>query len=320
MTAVQDDQPTHQGRQGSPRARLFAAVATYNRPDVAERAVRALLDQTRPPDGIVVVENSAEPQFEGRFPPHQVEVIRPGRNTGAAGGFGIGAQEALARGATHVVFVDDDCILHPTTLARIEHHVTRDLRGAVVGPVVVAPDGEALVWDVYRADGRAYAGRSVLPCHPLPTRDMAFHGLTVSAKALRTAGGPRPDLFFGGPDVEFSLRLAAHGYSLFYLPDAVATHHAVPYHTFWWFGPRKVVAGTPGHRYYVLRNRLLMWRMYRRDPAITGVGRLLAREVVGALVLGDRARRLRLLASALRDGLVGDPFRTLDNAVPLNRG
>lgn len=316
MTAVQD---AHTRTQTAP-ARLFAAVATYNRPDVAAGAVQALLDQTRPPDGIIVVENSAEPQFAGRFPAHQVQVIRPGSNTGAAGGFGIGADAALEQGATHVVFVDDDCILHPEVLARIEHHVTSDLRGAVVGPVVVAPDGDSLVWDVYRADGRAYAGRAALPVHPVPTRDMAFHGLTVSAEALRAAGGPRKDLFFGGPDVEFSLRLAAHGYSLFYLPDAAATHHPVPYRHFWWFGDRKVVAGTPGHRYYVLRNRLLMWRMYHRDPALVGVGRLLAREVAGALVLGDRVRRLRLLASALRDGMVGDPLRTLDNAVPLNRG
>lgn len=301
-------------------ARIFAAVATYNRPDVAERCVRALLTQTRPPDGVIVVENSAEPGFAGRFPPHLVEVVRPGRNTGAAGGFGIGVDVALERGATHVTLVDDDCILHPTALEVIERHVTRDLVGAVVGPVIVAPDGETLVWDVYRPDGKPYDGRSALPAHPVPTRDFAFHGVTISAEALRKAGGPRKDFFFGGPDVEFSLRLAANGYALFYLPDATATHPRVPYRHFWWFGDRKVVAGTPGHRYYVLRNRLLMWRMYRRDSALIGVGKLLAREVAGALVLGDRLKRLRLLTTALRDGLVGDPLRPLDNAVPLNRG
>src|SRR5690606_27132493 len=119
-------------------------------------------------DGIIVVENSEEAQFAGRFPPEQVEVIRPGRNTGAAGGFGIGAEAALERGATHVTLVDDDCILHPETLERIEHHVTGDLAGAVVGPVVVAPDGESLVWVVYRPDGKPYAGRSALPAHPVP--------------------------------------------------------------------------------------------------------------------------------------------------------
>ncbi len=307
------------GDSSRPPARLHAVVATYRRPDVARGAVEALLAQTRPPDRVLLVENSPEPEFHGVFPEERVEVIRPGRNTGAAGGFGIGAEAALARGATHVVLVDDDCILAPDALERLERHATGDLEGAVVGPVVVAPDGESLVWEVYRPDGRRYPGRSALPRHPVPTRDLAFHGITVSAEALRVAGGPRQDLFFGGPDVEFCLRLAAHGYAIFYCPDAVATHHAVPYRPFWLLGRRKVVSGTPGHRYYVLRNRLLMWRLYRRDPVTRGVVRLLAREVAGALVLGDRVRRLRLLGAALRDGLIGDPRRTLTNVVPLHR-
>ncbi len=296
---------------------LYAVVATYRRPEVAVAAVGALLRQTRPPDGIVVVENSPEAQLDEAFADPTVEIVRPGYNSGAAGGFAIGADAALARGATHVMLVDDDCILDVEAVGRLEEAITDRVPGAVVGPVVVAPDDETLVWDVHRPDGSRYEGASALPAHPIPTRDLAFHGLTVSAEALRAAGGPRRDLFFGGPDVEFCLRLAAHGYAIFYCPDARATHHEAAYRRFWFLGNRKVPAGTPGHRYYVLRNRLLMWRLYHRDPPLTGIGKVVAREVTGALLASGRWGRLRLLGRAIREGMTGDPHRAMTNAVPL---
>ena len=306
------------GANGS-ASRLYAVVATYNRPKAAYAAIDALLGQTRPPDGIILVENSPVPHFAGAFADGTVEVVRPGTNTGAAGGFGIGAAIALYRGATHVTFIDDDCILRPDVLQRLEYALTARVPGAIVAPVVVAPDGETLVWDIQRPDGQPYASRAILPSYPVPARDLAFHGLTVSAEAIREAGGPRVDLFFGGPDVEFCLRLAAHGYALFYCPNAVAVHHAARYRRFWCLGSRKVPAGTPGHRYYVLRNRLLMWRIYHRDSALDGIGKVVAREVAGALLSRDRLRRLSLLARAGRDGLLGNPRRTMPNAVPLHR-
>src|SRR5690606_13460715 len=162
-----------------------------------------------------------------------------------------------------------------------------------------------------------YLDPSALPAHPIPTRDLAFHALTVSAEAIRAAGGPRADLFFGGPDVEFCLRLAHHGYAIFYLPQLRVYHHAANYRGFWFMGRRKVPAGTPGHRYYVLRNRLLMWRMYRRDTVVAGVGMVIAREFTGALLSSQRWERLKLLTRAIRDAAVGDPNRTMANAVPL---
>lgn len=297
--------------------RLVAVVATYRRPEVARGAIDALRQQTRPPDLIILVENSPEHDFTDVYPPAEVEVVHTGSNTGAAGGFGIGSEVALDRGATHIVLVDDDCILAPDALAGIERAITEQVPGAVIGPAVVTPDGRSLVWDIYRPNGGKYGSPDDLPEYPVPTRDLAFHGLTFSAEAVRVAGPPRADLFFGGPDVEFCLRLAHHGYAIFYLPQVRATHHAANYRRFWFLGQRKVPAGTPGHRYYVLRNRLLMWRMYRRDGVIDGIVKVVAREVTGALLVDRRRERLALLWQAVREAASGDPKRPMANAVPL---
>jgi hypothetical protein len=182
----------------------------------------------------------------------------------------------------------------------------------------VTSDGEALVWDVYAPDGRAYRKRSELPNDPLPTRSFANHGILVSTAAVRELGGPRKDLFFGAEDVEFCRRLATAGIRLLYVTQAHAIHHSVNYLRFWLFGHRKVPAGTPGHRYYVLRNNLLVWRMYGTDSFVKGVAIPLAREVACMLLSSQRLRRTQLLVAGLRDGLFGDPRRVLQNTVPLH--
>ena len=298
--------------------KVFAVVPTFRRPDVARRCVEGLLAQTRPPDRIIVVENTPEPELVDAFGSPAVEVVHPGWNTGAAGGFGIGADVAVEQGATHVLFVDDDCLLEQHTIERLLVHLPY-LRDAALGPVVTS-DGETLVWEVYRPDGRPYRCRSELPGHPIPTRSFANHGLLVSADAIRRLGGPRKDLFFGGEDVEFCMRLAAGGIRLFYCPDAWAMHHPLRYRRFWFFGWRQVVDGSPGHRYYVLRNRLILWRLHHRDSPITGVVRPIAAEFLGLMASTSRLRRARLLMAAVRDGLLRSPSRTLRNDVPLHDG
>ena len=74
--------------RGTHDARLIAVVATYRRPAVAREAIEALRGQTRPPDGIVLVENSSERDFTGVYDAGEVEVVHTGWNAGAAGGFG----------------------------------------------------------------------------------------------------------------------------------------------------------------------------------------------------------------------------------------
>ncbi|MEZ4502010.1 MAG: glycosyltransferase [Dehalococcoidia bacterium] len=296
--------------------RCIAVVATFGRVNEARGAIDALLAQTRPPDHIVLVENTPEPMMAGMYPASQVEAICTGENTGAAGGFSIGGDLALERGATHVLYVDDDCVLERRCL---EVLLTKAgaLPDCALGAVVVSPEGE-IVWDLHRPDGSAYSSVDELPDTVIPTRELAFHALLVPAEPLRRAGGPRTDLFFGGVDIEFSLRLAAGGLPLFYCPGALATHHAVNYRHFWFLGDRKVPTGTPGHRYYVLRNRLLMWRLYRRDSFLRGVGVVTLRELVTMAFSPNRGLRTKLLARAVREAMIGDPHRPFTRDVPLH--
>lgn len=296
--------------------RCIAVVVTFNRPDEARRAVAGLLNQTRPPDRIILVENAETPDLSDAFPPDLVEAVVTGYNAGAAGGFAFGGEIALARGATHVMYVDDDCVLDERAVEVLTSRISA-LEHTALGAVIVSPEGE-LVWELHRPDGRLYSTPADLPETLVPTRYLAFHAILVSAEDLRTAGQPRTDLFFGGVDIEFCLRLASNGVSLFYVPGAWGTHHAAYFHRFWLFGWRRVSTGTPGHRYYVMRNRILMWRMYRRDSFAVAVGVWAVKELAAVPFGGQPLRRLWLLARAFKDGLFGDPLRAMPRDIPLH--
>src|SRR5690242_12284476 len=67
----------------------FAAfIVTYNRPDILMDTIQKMLDQTRPPDKLVIVDNNDNDDTKNKaaqmFP--GVEHIKVGHNSGFAGG------------------------------------------------------------------------------------------------------------------------------------------------------------------------------------------------------------------------------------------
>jgi GT2 family glycosyltransferase len=214
------------------------------------------------------------------------------------------------------MLVDDDCMLAPDVLEHLRAQLERT-PSAVVGPVSTT-DGTNRTWT---AHPRLGVRRTVaeLPSEPYAVRGFAFHGMLLNADHVRSFGGPRADFFLGAEDVELCRRYASNGVQFLMCPAARAQHHAPAYRNFWLLGRRRVPRGTPGHRYYVLRNRLIVWRLYRGSSLVDGVLLTFTRELAGALLGGHLLRRVRLLTRALRHGLVGQPSRELPTDVPVFR-
>ena len=128
------------------------AVATYERPEMLRRCVRAAINQTRPPAEVVVVDASCdhernrgliEAEVAGRVP----LVYEPADRPSAA------AQRNRAAGlaSADVVFlIDDDSLLYPDAAAKVMEVYDRDAEGEVAG---VAPLLAAAPPDVEVAGG-----------------------------------------------------------------------------------------------------------------------------------------------------------------------
>ena len=89
----------------------FAAfIVTFNRPDILMDTIQKMLDQTRPPDKLVIVDNNDNDDTKNRaaqmFP--GVEHIKVGHNSGFAGGGKVGLEKLAKEGYEWILWADDN--------------------------------------------------------------------------------------------------------------------------------------------------------------------------------------------------------------------
>ncbi|WP_308206929.1 glycosyltransferase [Actinoallomurus rhizosphaericola] len=204
-------------------AQIAAVVVTHNRRDLLTEALTALEKQTRPPDGIVVVDNASADGtarlVRERFP--GVRLLALPRNTGGAGGFATGIAHALATGADALWLLDDDTVPEPDALAALLTARDRGRDGGGRPPALVAG---RVVW----TDGRDHpmntprSRPSAVPgCARI--RSASFVSVLVDAEAVRERGLPIADYFLWNDDFEFTLRLL-RGRAGLLCRDSVAVH------------------------------------------------------------------------------------------------
>jgi GT2 family glycosyltransferase len=182
---------------------VVAVVVTFDAPDAAAQCVAALEAQTRPPMGIVVVDNHGarpvDPEVLRALTTVPVDVLRTDDNLGPAGGYAVGLRRAIETDAHHYWLMDDDVHPDPGCLEALLAAAS-DRPSAVLGPAVVdAESGE-------RADG------------------WGWWGVLVPREAVLTVGFPQEDLFWGLEDQEYLRdRLPLAGYPLSRTEGAIVT-------------------------------------------------------------------------------------------------
>jgi rhamnopyranosyl-N-acetylglucosaminyl-diphospho-decaprenol beta-1,3/1,4-galactofuranosyltransferase len=298
--------------------RILAAIVTYNRAALLERCIDHVRAQTRPPDHLVVVNNSS--------PDNTVEMLeRKGiayvtqPNVGSAGGWKRSIEEALAGGWDAVWLMDDDGYPHPEALARLEERLTPDI--PCVSSVVLCekdPNRFVFPFPVLGRNGlpvmlarrrkirhldalRRVAGGDTYPFAHL------FNGALVSSDAVRRIGNVESGFFLMGDEVDFFMRMRALGPVLSHL-DA---HHLHP-----------DVSGRPldpAKFYYYVKNTIILNRRYfdkawaRHAMAVgAALGRTARRNSVGAALSYVAGPKAPVLWKAVSRGLAGRVGKDFD--------
>src|SRR5699024_2786274 len=125
---------------------VVAVIVTYNRKELLATCLRAVANQTRKPDGILVVDNASSDgtreMLRHEFP--DVELLTLPTNTGGAGGFSAGINLLLEKkSADFAWLMDDDAEPKATALAPLVSAMETD-SGAAPGFVasrVETPEG-----------------------------------------------------------------------------------------------------------------------------------------------------------------------------------
>lgn len=89
----------------------FAAfIVTFNRPDILMDTIQKMLDQTRPPDKLLIVDNNDNDDTKNAaaklYP--QVAHLKVGHNSGFAGGGNIGLETLAKEGYEWILWADDN--------------------------------------------------------------------------------------------------------------------------------------------------------------------------------------------------------------------
>lgn len=254
------------------RLRVAAVVVSYNRRDLLQETLQALLAQTVRPDAVIVVDNGSTDDAAA-VAAHNLEqlgaagqLIKLQHNTGGAGGFAVGIAAAINTelegfAPDWVWVMDDDTVPHPTAL-ETALHAHREY--AATGPDSLAVIGSRVVW----TNGQE---------HPMNTpkqkigvtssevarseavgataiRSISFVSALLRTSRIQEVGLPVAAYFLWNDDFEYSARLL-HGAHGIYVPRSVVTHKT------------KALGSSdhdPGERFrYEVRNKIWLFKHSR---------------------------------------------------------
>jgi len=200
--------------------KLTVYIPCYNAARFIEASIHALLDQTRPPDEILVIDdgssdNSAE--LASRLP---VRVIRHGQNKGLAA-----ARNTAFANATHpfVGAIDADVLPDPTWLEYLLTHFADSHVVGTSGRLIEAHHSTpADAWRAIHMTQDLGLERIDIE-HPSHKRLGGF-GTIFRKEAVLSVGGYNEHYRTNYEDVDLCARLLAAGHKLIFEPRAVAFH------------------------------------------------------------------------------------------------
>jgi rhamnopyranosyl-N-acetylglucosaminyl-diphospho-decaprenol beta-1,3/1,4-galactofuranosyltransferase len=193
---------------------VAAVIVTRHRPELLRKSLRAVAEQARPVDVVVVVDNGADAVTEAvvRECPVETVYVPSQANLGGAGGFALGLLTALARGADWVWCADDDGRPGgPDVLSvLLEEAQRRDL--AEISPAVVdEADPRRLAFPLRRGLRWRRSVADFAPDEFLPSYASLFNGALFRADAFWAIGVPDLRLFIRGDETEIHRRLGRSG-------------------------------------------------------------------------------------------------------------
>jgi GT2 family glycosyltransferase len=226
---------------------LSAVVVNYNSGSLIVECVRLALQQC---DEVVVVDNASADGsvalLESAFADNLAfRVVRNATNLGFAVACNIGAAHATA---THLLFLNPDCLLGPRAVARLVDALESAANVAMVGGLLVNPDGSEqgggrrAVPTPWRSFVRAFGlsrfadrwpklffdfhlHKQPLPPGPIEVEAISGACMFLRASTLADIGEWDEDYFLHCEDLDLCIRLTRAGRKILFVPHARIVHH-----------------------------------------------------------------------------------------------
>lgn len=244
-----------------------------------------------------------------------VVVIDAGGNLGVAAGHNLALTRIFGAGCSHALLFDQDSLPQGDMigeLLRVEAGLIADARPVgVVGPQLVLDDDGRPAGFIRFAGLRPHVGFGAEAGLPVPARgcDVLITSGTLMRREVFDRVGPfAEDLFIDYVDIEWCFRAASLGYDCYGAVDARMRHalgdDAI---TLPFSGRRRLVIHNPLRIFYIMRNRVLLYRMPHVPRAwkLADFPRMVVKIMLFGLLVAPRRRYLRAALAGIGDGLKG---------------
>lgn len=183
--------------------RVGAVIVTYNNASMLKNLLEDLLNQTRRPDEIIVIDNassdSTESMIKGLF--LSVHYVRLDENMGSAGGYYEGIKLACENNDL-VWTLDDDVFVDKNALETLMKWLDILEKSEQIGVV------------------RSWLTESPSFSIPKRIKSFAWRGTLIKKEVIEGLGLPRKEYFMYADDVEYSFRIVKNGYAMFWIPES----------------------------------------------------------------------------------------------------
>ena len=210
--------------------RVLAHVHTFNDADVIDQTIEALRRQTRPVDGILIVDNASTDGTLDRPSVKHATVLRHRENLGTSGTVFTGFRFALEQDYDWIWLFDADSTPEPDALERLLElyaGFSQDLRDATACLACLPynqVDGLPLHASIFTRLGRVVARPEPQQRH-YPFHATLWSGSLYRLAAVRRIGLPNPDYVLDCGEDEYGYRVMKAGYKAFIHQDAVMKHN-----------------------------------------------------------------------------------------------
>lgn len=198
----------------APKISLY--IPCYNVDTYLARVLEGALQQSLPPDEILVIDDGSKDrtcEIAGRYP---VKIVRHERNRGLAAARNTGI--VTARNDL-VAWLDADCVPDPQWLAILAATLRGDKVAMVGGRLV-----ETVLTSVADRWRQAHMPQDWGEARVDNPKFMFGNNGLGLKRAIEEAGGYNEQFRTNGEDVDLSLRLKARGHTFVYEPSALVSH------------------------------------------------------------------------------------------------
>lgn len=221
------------------KEKIAAVVVTYNRKGLLKECLDALLNQTRPLDSIILIDNASTddtPEFlkeKGYLDNPKLDYVRLPENTGGSGGFHEGVKRGYEKGYDWLWLMDDDvkpivnCL--EIFLERIEEIYNKEnIKPTVVVGCKYDFEGKFLNQEAKKLNisnpfknlyHNIISKKDLLRNYFL-IEGFSFEGPLISRNIIQKIGFPDKRFFIWADDTDFCLRIKKTGGKIYYIPNA----------------------------------------------------------------------------------------------------